>query len=181
MLGVTGLLAHAKNAVVVGPKQCCAWLAQAVPVPVAHCHDAHALVLEHNDGWKLVYSGDTQPCARLAAAASGATLLIHEATFEPDLVDQARKKRHSTSAEALETSRASGAFRTVLTHFSQRYPGVPGGLPTTGGLHEVPIVAFDGTRVRFGDLPALPLTTPLIAAALDSTAAREKAVDGVEA
>ena len=32
--------------------------------------------------WKVVYSGDTRPCQELEAAGSGATLLIHEATFE---------------------------------------------------------------------------------------------------
>lgn len=129
--------------------------------------DAYGLVLRHEEGWSLVYSGDTQPsqqlvqvgsactpgkrrhlsfagrtCGPLPAWASrasrrarrtrrarqpgtgicgsegaltvavpplqagrGATLLIHEATFEPCLEQQARQKRHSTTAEALEVAR----------------------------------------------------------------------------
>lgn len=27
---------------------------------------------------------------------------------------------------------ATGAYRTVLTHFSQRYPKIPAGMPATG-------------------------------------------------
>lgn len=34
-------------------------------------------------------------------AGRGCTLLIHEATFEPCLADQAARKRHSTTEEAL--------------------------------------------------------------------------------
>ena len=56
---------------------------------VEHCRDAWALVLEHVSGWSLVYSGDTRPCKALAAAGRGCTILIHEATFEPDLINQA--------------------------------------------------------------------------------------------
>jgi hypothetical protein len=57
-------------------------------VSVEHCRDAWALVLEHMSGWSLVYSGDTRPCPSLAAAGHGCTLLIHEATFEPALMNQ---------------------------------------------------------------------------------------------
>ncbi len=56
---------------------------------VEHCRDAWGLVVEHVHGWSLVYSGDTRPCKALAAAGYGCTILIHEATFEPDLLEQA--------------------------------------------------------------------------------------------
>ena len=90
-------------------------------VPVVHCADAWGVVLSSHDGWTLVYSGDTRPCEALVAAGQGATILIHEATFDDDLVDDARDKRHSTRAEALEVARRMGAYRTILTHLSQRY------------------------------------------------------------
>ena len=57
-------------------------------VPVEHCSDAHGLVLRAAAGWSLVFSGDTRPCAALATAGRGATLLVHEATFEPALLAQ---------------------------------------------------------------------------------------------
>ena len=39
---------------------------------------------------KLVFSGDTRPSRRLCQAGAGATLLIHEATFEPAMHAQVR-------------------------------------------------------------------------------------------
>ncbi|KAL6752937.1 beta-lactamase-like protein [Haematococcus lacustris] len=94
-------------------------------VPVIHCHEAYGLVLEHESGWKLVYSGDTRPCPALIGAGQGATLLIHEATFEPNLLQQATTKRHSTTSEAMLVARQMKASHTILTHFSQRYPKLP--------------------------------------------------------
>ena len=72
--------------------------------------------------WKLVYSGDTRPCEQLHRAGDGATVLIHEATMENDLEEMALQKRHSTTAEAVADGLAVRAERTILTHFSQRYP-----------------------------------------------------------
>ena len=115
--------------------------------------DAYGLVLRHEQGWSLAYSGDTQPCQQLVQASGrggvasaperasqcaaagpacrslqfcaaaclplpmwcvlvplplqagrGCSLLIHEATFEPCLEQQARAKRHSTTAEALQVA-----------------------------------------------------------------------------
>ncbi len=66
----------------------CAGLRRWQSVLVEHCRDAWALVLEHVSGWSLVYSGDTRPCQGLAAAGHGCTLLVHEATFEPGLMNQ---------------------------------------------------------------------------------------------
>ncbi|KAG2447367.1 hypothetical protein HYH02_007695 [Chlamydomonas schloesseri] len=136
-------------------------------VAVHHCRDAWGLVLEHADGWKLVYSGDTRPCPALVAAGRGATLLIHEATFEPCLEQQARGKRHSTSAEAAAVAAAMGAYRTVLTHFSQRYPRVPGGIDAWAlPLRCRPAIAFDGMLLPLAALPQLPHVMPPLALAL---------------
>ena len=60
-------------------------------VRVEHCHDAWGFVLTGGAGWKLVFSGDTRPSRRLCQAGAGATLLIHEATFEPAMHAQARR------------------------------------------------------------------------------------------
>jgi hypothetical protein len=58
-------------------------------------------------------------------AARGATLLIHEATFEDEMADEARAKRHSTTRDAMDMAAQSGAYRLILTHFSSRYPTMP--------------------------------------------------------
>ncbi|GLI68411.1 hypothetical protein VaNZ11_012799 [Volvox africanus] len=136
-------------------------------VAVHHCRDAWGLVLEHRDGWKLVYSGDTRPCPALISAGRGATLLIHEATFEPCLESRARSKRHCTSAEAAAVADAMGAYRTVLTHFSQRYPHIPSGLnPAVLPLRRRPLPAFDGMLLPLAALRELPHIVPPLAVAL---------------
>lgn len=48
-----------------------------------------------------------------------------QATFEDALLEEALAKRHSTTSEAMEAGRLAQAYRTILTHFSQRYPKVP--------------------------------------------------------
>ena len=74
---------------------------------------------------KLVYSGDTRPCPRLIEIGADTTILIHEATFEDTKQEEAIMKRHSTMSEAYQVGVEMKAFRTIFTHFSQRYPGVP--------------------------------------------------------
>lgn len=61
------------------------------------------------------------------------------------------------------------AYRTILTHFSQRYPRMPDGLDagSAGGcLRDRPAIAFDGMLVPLALLPALPLVVPVLAEAL---------------
>ena len=97
-------------------------------VPVNHMRHAHGIVLSGDkaDGgtWKIVYSGDTEPCAALAKAGDNADMLIHEATVDTGLYDEARMKRHSTISEAVEMGLKMNARATILTHWSQRYPFV---------------------------------------------------------
>jgi hypothetical protein len=58
--------------------------------------------------------------------------------------------------------------RTVLTHFSQRYPRLPAGYPATSRpWRQRPLLAVDGAVVRFDLLPRLPGLMPAVAAALE--------------
>jgi hypothetical protein len=56
-------------------------------------------------------TGDTRPCPALISAGAGATLLIHEATFEGSMLAHAQAKAHSTLQEALEVADKMGAYR----------------------------------------------------------------------
>lgn len=113
--------------------------------------------IEENHAFKIVYSGDTRPCSRLAQLGLNASLLIHEATFDDLKQEEAIKKRHSTITEALEVARDMNAHRTILTHFSQRYPNTPPVLadPTL----PAPIFASDFMNIAFRDLSWAPNTT----------------------
>ncbi|KAI8506526.1 Zinc phosphodiesterase ELAC protein 2 [Branchiostoma belcheri] len=127
-------------------------------VPVLHVSRSYGLVVTHNDGWKLVYSGDSMPCDALIMAGKDATLLIHEATFDDELHQEAKRKRHSTITQAVDVGIEMNAGFNLLTHFSQRYPKIP--LMDNGG--EKVGIAFDHMKVRLGDLKLLPhLSSPL--------------------
>jgi ribonuclease Z len=72
-------------------------------------------------GRKIVYSGDTRPTKSLLKLAENADLLIHEATFEDELVDKAKEDGHSTPSQAAQIAKKAQAKRLILTHVSSRY------------------------------------------------------------
>lgn len=94
-------------------------------VPVAHCPRSYAVVIDGTSFGRVAYSGDCRPSNRLADVGFGADLLIHEATFEDGMEEDAVLKRHSTVGEAIDIANKMNARSLVLTHFSQRYPKIP--------------------------------------------------------
>ena len=109
-------------------------------VEVEHCRDAHAAILEMDvpssrpncslEKLTVCFSGDTRPSDNLVGhcrrCTGGISLLIHEATFLHDGhgKSEAKKKKHSTTIEALDIARRIDAKACLLTHFSQRYQHV---------------------------------------------------------
>ncbi|KAL0319282.1 UNVERIFIED_CONTAM: tRNAse Z TRZ4, mitochondrial [Sesamum angustifolium] len=140
--------------------------------PVVHCPQAFGVVLQAANrinkvgktipGWKIVYSGDTRPCPELVKASRGATVLIHEAsdaTFEDSMVDEAIARNHSTTKEAVEVGDSAGAYRIILTHFSQRYPKIP--VFDETHMHKT-CIAFDMMSVNLADVHVLPKVLPYL-------------------
>ncbi|KAL1915603.1 uncharacterized protein VTP21DRAFT_6727 [Calcarisporiella thermophila] len=141
-------------------------------VDVEHCRWAYGLCLEYNSinngsQWKFVYSGDTRPSENLIEAGKDATLLLHEATLEDEMVQEALAKRHSTVSEAIDVARRMNAKNVLLTHFSQRYPKIPvidttsgngKGANESGKNDRLKVgIAFDMMRVRENDFDQLPM------------------------
>ncbi|XP_054711118.1 ribonuclease Z, mitochondrial-like [Uloborus diversus] len=129
-------------------------------VPVNHCPDAYGVILtDATSNWKLVYSGDTIPCQNLVDAGKNCSLLIHEATMEDELADEAAFKKHCTTSEAIKVGEEMNAKYTILTHFSQRYAKVP---LFNENFHNHVGCAFDNMKVRPRDLYVLPLLIPAL-------------------
>uniref|UniRef100_A0A8C9XL61 Zinc phosphodiesterase ELAC protein 2 n=1 Tax=Sander lucioperca TaxID=283035 RepID=A0A8C9XL61_SANLU len=92
---------------------------------VRHCKNAFACSFTHRSGWKLAFSGDTMPCDAFVHTGNNATLLIHEATLEDGLEEEAVEKRHSTTSQAIGIGMRMNAEFIMLNHFSQRYAKIP--------------------------------------------------------
>ncbi|XP_063484388.1 zinc phosphodiesterase ELAC protein 2 isoform X8 [Symphalangus syndactylus] len=124
---------------------------------VRHCKHAFGCALVHTSGWKVVYSGDTMPCEALVQMGKDATLLIHEATLEDGLEEEAVEKTHSTTSQAINVGMRMNAEFIMLNHFSQRYAKVPLFSPN---FNDKVGIAFDHMKVCFGDFPTMPKLIP---------------------
>ncbi|KAH8401674.1 hypothetical protein KR009_007226 [Drosophila setifemur] len=122
---------------------------------VRHCPNSFGISLtlkaqHEGESVKITYSGDTMPCQDLIELGRDSTVLIHEATMEDDLEEEARFKTHSTVSQAIQQGRNMNARHTILTHFSQRYAKCPR-LPSDEDMQQVAI-AFDNMQVTVEDL-----------------------------
>ncbi|XP_072339225.1 zinc phosphodiesterase ELAC protein 2 [Scyliorhinus torazame] len=124
---------------------------------VRHCRNAFGCALQHNSGWRIVYSGDTMPCPALVQAGQNANLLIHEATLEDGLEEEAVEKTHSTTSQAIDVGMQMNAKFIMLNHFSQRYAKIP---LFSADFNEKVGIAFDHMRVRFDDFAVVPKLIP---------------------
>lgn len=129
---------------------------------VVHCPNAFGIALTMSEAsaskpFKLTYSGDSKPCDALVELGADSTLLIHEATMEDELVDDALAKQHSTVSQAIEQGHRMNAKYVLLTHFSQRYAKIP---RIEQHLMENVGIAFDNMEVVPSDLRELNVLYP---------------------
>ncbi|XP_063698529.1 ribonuclease Z, mitochondrial [Culicoides brevitarsis] len=132
---------------------------------VKHCPHSFGVAIEtcsSDAPTKITYSGDTMPCNNLVTLGKDSTILIHEATMEDDLEEEAKYKMHSTVSQAINQGSFMNAKYTILTHFSQRYAKLPRLEFDT--LKENVGLAFDNMEVTLDDLPKLHKLYPALKA-----------------
>lgn len=84
-------------------------------------------------------------------------MLVHEATFDDGMLEEAEAKKHSMTREAIEIGIEANVFCTILTHFSQRYPKIP---VFNESYTDRTCIAFDLMTVNLADLEMLPSLLP---------------------
>ena len=107
---------------------------------------ATGVVGPRRPGRRVVYTGDTRPCADTREIARAADLLVHDCTFGEEEADRARETYHATAAGAARTGREAGVRRLVLTHVSARYADDP------RTLEDEAAAEFPGARVAHDGL-----------------------------
>lgn len=110
-------------AVPVGPERGALQRGETVTLADGRVIAPDAVVGEPRPGRKVVLAGDTAPSPLVVAAARGADVLVHEATFTEEERDRAEETLHSTAAQAAEVARDADVGLLVLTHVSNRYFG----------------------------------------------------------
>lgn len=94
-------------------------------VRAIHCYWAYSVSITFNlDGkstFKVSFSGDTRPNPRFAEIGSDSDLLIHEASLDNELIEEAIAKKHTTVIEAIRVGQLMNCPNVVLTHFSTRF------------------------------------------------------------
>jgi ribonuclease Z len=135
-------------------------ITRCLSVPVSHCYQSYAVVLDGTSFGRLVYSGDCRPSENLARVGQGADVLIHEATFENGMEEEALLKSHSTVSEAVSVAKKMDAKACILTHFSQRYPRIAP-LREEDSLLSFPLAfAFDFMKVTPSTIGIAAKVTP---------------------
>jgi ribonuclease Z len=98
-------------------------------------------------GRKIAYSGDCIPDPNLTEAARGADLLIHEATFDNSMKDDAAERMHSTAMGAAELAKRAGVKKLVLTHISPRHSDPSALLAEAKSVFPDTEIAYDGLSI----------------------------------
>jgi ribonuclease Z len=94
---------------------------EAIELPDGRRLTSDVCVTPKRPGRKVVITGDTRPCASVVDAATGADLLVHEATFGEEEQERSRETMHSTAREAAQVALAAQVRKLVLNHLSARY------------------------------------------------------------
>src|ERR1700694_5143370 len=94
---------------------------EAVTLPDSRTIQPSELVGPTRPGRRVVLTGDSRPSEGTIAAATGADILVHEATSAEEKAPRAMETEHAPAREAPEAAARAGVKKLVLTHVSARY------------------------------------------------------------
>ncbi len=103
---------------------------------------------EDRKGRRIVYSGDTRPCADMINFSQDADVLIHESTFDNSHQDKAVENGHSTASEAAKIAKTAQVRKLILTHISTRYRDTDLLLEEALKIFENSVLAQDLMRIE---------------------------------
>ena len=75
-------------------------------VEVDHCAHAYAYVLDTKDNNRIAFSGDCRPSDDFIREGQGADILVHEATFNDEMKNEAIRRKHCTISEAVQVGKS---------------------------------------------------------------------------
>ena len=106
-----------------GPERGALQRGESITLPDGRSLTPDAVLGPPRPGRTIVYTGDTAPSEVVRVLASGADVLVHEASFAEEEGDRAADTLHSTARQAAELARDAGVRLLALTHVSPRYFG----------------------------------------------------------
>ena len=93
---------------------------KAAAFPVDHIPGAMGWTITLPD-MTIVFSGDTRFCPRVAEAAMGATVLIHEVLSTQADIEATKQRGHTTAAEAAQIASEAGVSQLIMTHIDSAF------------------------------------------------------------
>ncbi|ETW33670.1 hypothetical protein PFTANZ_05637 [Plasmodium falciparum Tanzania (2000708)] len=140
---------------------------------VNHINESYGIKVENKKIGSIVYSADTRPCENVKKFSKNCDILIHEATFDDELLGEAINKKHSTTKEAMDISLEVQCKTLILTHFSQRYPKVPKiNMECSSEMQEIlnkTIYSFDYMNIPLNLINELPRYFTILLNLLEKT------------
>lgn len=128
-----------------------------VPHAVGHYVPAWSMDITGPGGERVVYAGDMGPSQMVVDLATGADLLILEATLENGALDDARRG-HLDTGEAIDHVRRAGVPQGLLVHYHSERRAAIGAQCAASGLPVEPatpgmVVDVEPGRVRIVERP----------------------------
>lgn len=121
---------------------------ETVQLPDGRSVSPSELVGQSRPGRRIVLTGDSRPSNQTITAATGADVLIHEATFATEEAPRALETGHSTAREAAEVAAKANVKKLILTHVSARYSRDTSELETEAReIFPATIIARDGMEI----------------------------------